>query len=76
MSFEEFYEDENDSALQHYNQLKPINYNQLTPEQKIKDLEKSLKIAKERIADLWMELYDERRRRIQLEEKLGNIAFV
>ena len=45
-------------------------------QQKIKNLEKALRLAKERIGDLWMELYNERRTRNELQEKLNKFAFV
>ena len=45
-------------------------------QQKIKNLEKALRLAKQKIGDLWMELYNERRTRNELQEKLNKFAFV
>jgi hypothetical protein len=45
-------------------------------QQKIKNLEKALRLAKQKIGDLWMELYNERSARNDLEEKISKIAFV
>ena len=67
-----YFEDEEQELLTQKKQ----SYESIPLEQKVKDLEYALRIAKERIGDLWMELYDERRRRIELEEKLGHITIV
>jgi hypothetical protein len=54
------------------------NYNDelYLTQQKVKNLEKALRLAKEKIGDLWMELYNERRAREELEEKISKITFV
>jgi hypothetical protein len=45
-------------------------------QQKVKNLEKALRLAKEKIGDLWMELYNERQARKELEERYTKITFV
>lgn len=52
---------------------KKQNYQSIPLEQKVKDLEFALRLAKERIGDLWMELYNERKKRTELEKKLSNL---
>lgn len=74
--YDEVYEVDEDEYDEDQIANNSVNYNSLTAEEKVKNLELALRIAKERIGDLWMELYNERRKRIALEEQLQHILFV